>query len=90
MLKVEDKEVYIGDKEVDAILAKFDLIDAMVFTHPDAYKPSHKGRPSPLIQVTFDTTLVVVNMAYQAVFRKSSNINCTISHVWGGRASHCG
>lgn len=75
--------VYLGDVSVDPIWAELDKRKATVFTHPNAYAPADMGRPSPLIEVAFETARTVVDMLYQTTFKKFPNINWIISHAGG-------
>ncbi len=51
--------------------------------HPDAYAPASIGRPSPLIEVAFETTRTVVDMLYVDVFRRYPKIRWVIAHCGG-------
>jgi predicted TIM-barrel fold metal-dependent hydrolase len=56
---------------------------AVVFTHPDAYKPPTQGRPAPLIEVAFETTRTYVDMLYAGIFRRYPDITFIASHAGG-------
>lgn len=75
--------VYLGDSCLDPVWVKLNKQDAVVFIHPDAYAPASLGRPSPLIEVAFETTRTVVDMLYAGIFRRFSNITFILAHSGG-------
>lgn len=77
------KDVYLSDPSLDPVWEKLNQTKAVVFTHPDAYKPPTQGRPAPLIEVAFETTRTLVDMLYQGVFRRYPNITFITSHGGG-------
>lgn len=56
---------------------------ATVHVHPNAYAPGTHGRPSPLIEVAFDTARTITDMLYQRVFSTYPNINFVFAHCGG-------
>ena len=77
------KGVYFSDTSLDPVMVELDRLGAVVFMHPDAYKPPVQGRPIPLIEVAFETTRTLVDMLYAGVFRKYPNIKLIASHGGG-------
>ncbi|MCJ1432012.1 hypothetical protein MMC27_001368 [Xylographa pallens] len=76
-------EVYLGDERLDPVWDELNKRNAAVFIHPDAYAPPSMGRPSPLIEVAFETTRTVVDMLYAGTFRKFPKINFIVAHCGG-------
>ncbi|KAF2158910.1 hypothetical protein M409DRAFT_30615 [Zasmidium cellare ATCC 36951] len=77
------KDVYLSDPSLDPVWAKLDSLGATVFSHPNAYAPAKDGRPTPLIEVAFETTRVIVDMLYRGIFKKYPNIKFVFSHCGG-------
>ncbi len=76
-------DVYVSDPSLEPVVEELDRIGAVVFMHPDAYKPPVQGRPVPLIEVAFETTRTLVDMLYAGTFRKYPNIKFIASHGGG-------
>lgn len=76
-------DTYLSDSKLDALWTYLDTQKATIFTHPDAYQPPDLGRPSPLLEVAFETTRTVVEMVYASWFRKFPNITVIVSHCGG-------
>ncbi|MCJ1474622.1 hypothetical protein MMC13_003282 [Lambiella insularis] len=76
-------DVYLSDESLDPVWTVLNKQKAVVFIHPDAYAPPSMGRPSPLIEVAFETTQTVVDMLYAGTFRKFPNITFIIAHCGG-------
>jgi predicted TIM-barrel fold metal-dependent hydrolase len=74
---------YLGDPSLEPVMEELDRQGAVVFMHPDAYKPPVQGRPVPIIEVAFETTRTLVDMLYAGTFRKYPNINFIASHGGG-------
>ena len=72
--------VYLGDERLNDLWAELDARCALVFVHPDAYAPPSLGRPSPLVEVAFDTTRTLVDMLYAGWFRRYRNIRLVVAH----------
>lgn len=75
--------VYLGDASLDKVWEELNRRSATVFTHPNAYAPANLGRPSPLIEVAFETARTVVDMVYAKTFLRFPNIRWIISHCGG-------
>ena len=75
--------VYLGDPRLAPVWAELDRRGASVFIHPNAYAPGSLGRPSPLLEVAFETARTVVDMLYAAVFRACPNIRFIVAHGGG-------
>ena len=75
--------VYLGDTSLDPVWAELNSRHAVVFVHPDAYAPASMGRPSPLIEVAFETARTVVDMLYAGVFRKFPRVTFILAHCGG-------
>jgi len=75
--------VYLGDPRLRPVWAELDRRGASVFMHPDAYAPPSLGRPSPLLEVAFETARTVVDMLYAAIFRDFPNIRFVVAHCGG-------
>ena len=76
-------DVYLGDPSLEPVMEELDRLGAVVFMHPDAYKPAVQGRPAPLIEVAFETTRTLVDMLYAGTFRRHPNIKFIASHGGG-------
>lgn len=76
-------DVYLGDASLDKVWRELDRRGATVFTHPNAYAPASMGRPSPLIEVAFETARTVVDMVYAKTFVRFPNIRWIVSHCGG-------
>lgn len=75
--------VFLGDSSLDPVWAELNRRQAVVFVHPDAYAPASMGRPSPLIEVAFETARTVVDMLYSCTFRKFPTIKFILAHSGG-------
>lgn len=75
--------VFLGDSSLDSVWAELNCLHAVVFVHPDAYAPASMGRPSPLIEVAFETARTVVDMLYAGTFRKFPKITFILAHSGG-------
>lgn len=75
--------VFLGDSSLDPVWAELNRRTAVVFVHPDAYAPASMGRPSPLIEVAFETARTVVDMLYAGTFRKFPSITFILAHSGG-------
>lgn len=77
------REVFLGDRRLEPIWAEIDRRRATVFVHPNAYAPATLGRPSPLIDVAFETARSVVDMLYAGVFRRYPHMRVVVAHAGG-------
>lgn len=75
--------VFLGDSTLDPVWAELNHRHAVVFVHPDAYAPASMGRPSPLIEVAFETARTVVDMLYAGTFRRYPSITFILAHSGG-------
>ncbi len=75
--------VFLGDPSLDSVWAELNRYHAVIFVHPDAYAPASMGRPSPLIEVAFETARTVVDMLYAGIFRKFPSITFILAHCGG-------
>ena len=75
--------VFLGDSSLDPVWSELNRRHAVVFVHPDAYAPASMGRPSPLIEVAFETARTVVDMLYAGTFRKFPDIRFILAHCGG-------
>lgn len=78
-------EVWLSDSRLDPVWAELDRRRAVVFTHPNAYAPGHLGRPSPLIEVAFETARTMTDMMYRKLFQRYRGITWIVSHCGGGK-----
>lgn len=76
-------DVYLSDPSLAPVWVRLNELHAVIFTHPDAWQPGHMGRPSPVIEVAFETTRTYVDMLYQGIFRDFPNITWIASHGGG-------
>ncbi|MFB7600591.1 amidohydrolase family protein [Streptomyces sp. NPDC056160] len=75
--------VTLGDASLEPVWAELDRRAATVFVHPDAYAPASMGRPSPLLEVAFETARTIVDMLYAGVFRRFPNLRVIVAHCGG-------
>ena len=75
--------VTLGDPLQMPIWAALNRRSATVFLHPDAYAGPSLGRPSPLLEVAFETARTVTNMLYAGVFRDYPQITFVVAHCGG-------
>ena len=75
--------IYLGNSILIPVWTELDRLHAVLFVHPDAYAPASMGRPSPLIEVAFETTRTVVDMLYAGLFRQFPNITFILAHSGG-------
>lgn len=73
----------LGDLRLEPVWKNLNARKAVVHIHPNASaEPSH-GRPSPVIEVAFDTARTVVDMLYNGVFRRYPDIKFVLGHCGG-------
>ena len=77
------KDVMLSDPRLDPVWSKLDSKGAVVFSHPNANAPPRDGRPTPLIEVAFETCRVAVDMLYSGIFRRYPNIRFIFAHSGG-------
>lgn len=76
-------DVYLSDPSLAPVWTRLNELHAVIFTHPDAWQPGHMGRPSPIVEVAFETTRTYVDMLYQGTFKQYPNITWIASHGGG-------
>jgi predicted TIM-barrel fold metal-dependent hydrolase len=79
-------DVYLGDPRLEPMWAELDRRHATVFAHPDAYAPAVQGRPSPLLEVGFETVRTIVDLLYAGVLRRYPNVKLIVAHCGGAGA----
>ena len=75
--------VRLSDPLLEPVWRELNKRQAVVFVHPDATASPSLGRPSPVIEVAFDTTRTVVDMLYKGVFRRYLDIKFVLAHCGG-------
>ncbi|KAJ9626965.1 hypothetical protein H2203_003423 [Taxawa tesnikishii (nom. ined.)] len=75
--------VYLSDPRTEPIWKKLNELKATVFCHPNAYAGPTDGRPSPIIDVAFETTKVMVDCLYRGLFRRYPDIKMVVAHSGG-------
>ncbi|KAK8196119.1 hypothetical protein M8818_007272 [Zalaria obscura] len=75
--------VYFSDPSVEPVWKKLNELKATVFVHPWAYASPTDGRPTPVIDVAFETTKVMVDALYRGLFRRYPDINIIVAHSGG-------
>ena len=77
------KGVMLSDERLELVWEKLDSLGATVWSHPNATAPARDGRPSPVIEVAFETCRVVVDIIYRKIFLRYPNIKFIFSHCAG-------
>ncbi|KAF2094368.1 hypothetical protein NA57DRAFT_80182 [Rhizodiscina lignyota] len=75
--------VYFSDPSLLPVWQKLDDLGAVVHMHPNAYAGPTDGRPSPVIEVAFDTTRVATDMLYRRLLLRFPNIKIILAHCGG-------
>ncbi|POS76018.1 hypothetical protein DHEL01_v205589 [Diaporthe helianthi] len=75
--------VMLSSESLEPVLQELDVRAAVCHVHPDAFKKGSDGRPSPLIDVAFDTARTITDMLYKGVFRRHRNIKWVFAHCGG-------
>lgn len=75
--------VALSDPKLNPVYEELDRQQAVLHIHPNAYAPGDYGKPSPLIDVAFDTAKVATDMLYKGVFRRYPNIKFIFAHCGG-------
>jgi len=76
-------DIWLSDRSLDPVWSELNTRRATVHIHPNAYAGAAQGRPSPVIEVAFDTARTVVDMLYKGVFRRYPDIRFVIAHSGG-------
>lgn len=82
--------VYLGDPQLDPVMAELDRRQAVVFVHPTSPAGCgqvDQGRPAPLIEYLFDTTRAVTNLLLNRVVQRFAGIRWIIPHNGAALAS---
>lgn len=72
--------IYLSDPSLEPVWAELSRRKATVFAHPDAHAPGSFGRPSPVLEVAFETTRTIVDMLYAGVFRRHPEFRLVLAH----------
>jgi 6-methylsalicylate decarboxylase len=72
--------VLLSDASLDPVWAELDRRRAVVFAHPDAYKPGAQGRPAPVVEVAFETTRTFTDMLYARLFQRFPHVRFIVAH----------
>lgn len=77
--------VYLGDEELEPVLAHIAQRDLVAFVHPAVPVSNQRdfGLPPSLYEFTFDTTRAVANMLYAGTLDRLPNIKLILSHAGG-------
>ncbi|KAL8705060.1 MAG: hypothetical protein Q9225_008050, partial [Loekoesia sp. 1 TL-2023] len=76
-------DVMLSDASLEPVYEQLNARGAVCHVHPDANKNGTDGRPSPLIDVAFDTARTATDMLYKGVFRRYPNIKWVFGHSGG-------
>lgn len=76
---------YLGHPSLNAVWDELNHLEATVFLHPAPYghEALSLGRPTWMLEATFDTTRSVVDMLYAGVFRTFPHIRFILAHAGG-------
>jgi len=77
------KGVYFSDPSLEKVWKRLDELGATVHMHPNAYAPPADGRPSPVIEVAFETARVGTDMVYRGLLKRYKNIKVILAHCGG-------
>jgi predicted TIM-barrel fold metal-dependent hydrolase len=72
--------IYLGDATLNPVWDDLNRRKGVVFIHPNAAAMGTFGRPSPLLDVAFETTRTVVDMLYAGIFRRYPDIRFVLAH----------
>lgn len=75
--------VYFSDPKLETVWQKLDELNAVVHMHPNAYAGPVDGRPSPVIEVAFETTRVATDIVYRGLLNRYRNIKLILAHCGG-------
>ena len=75
--------VMLSDGRLEVVWEELQRRRAVVHVHPNAMAGPSQGRPSPLIEVAFDTCRTAVDMLYKGVFRRYPDITFVFAHCGG-------
>ncbi|KAF4627066.1 hypothetical protein G7Y89_g11091 [Cudoniella acicularis] len=75
--------IWLSDASLEPVWKVLNECRAVVHVHPDGYAGPAQGRPSPLIEVAFDTARTAVDMLYNGMFRRYPHIKFIFAHCGG-------
>lgn len=75
--------VMLSSETLEPLFQELNARNAVCHVHPDAFKKGLDGRPSPLIDVAFDTARTITDMLYKGVFRRHPSIRWVFAHCGG-------
>ncbi|MET8556643.1 amidohydrolase family protein [Streptomyces sp. NPDC004959] len=75
--------VHLGAPELEPLWGELERRGNPILIHPDAHAPAAQGRPSPLVEVAFDTARSVIDMLYAGVFRRYPELLVVLGHCGG-------
>lgn len=73
----------LSSDSLEPVFTELDARRGVCHVHPDAFRKGTDGRPSPLIDVAFDTARTITDMLYRGVFRRHPNIKWIFAHCGG-------
>lgn len=77
---------YLGDPDLEPLMADLDERGAVVIVHPSApacWEATSLGRPRPLMEFLFDSTRAVGNLLFNGVLTRYRSIRWVIPHSGG-------
>ena len=77
------KGIYFSDPSLEPVWKKLDQLKATVHVHPNAYAGAVDGRPSPVIEVAFETARVGTDMIYRGLLNRYPNMKVILAHSGG-------
>jgi predicted TIM-barrel fold metal-dependent hydrolase len=75
--------VYLSDRRLEPVWRILNEKAAVVHIHPSAHFPPVLDQPLALLDITFDTARVVVDMLYKGIFRRYPGIRFVLGHCGG-------
>lgn len=76
-------DVHLGVRFLEPLWEELEQRGRPILVHPDAHAPASQGRPSPLVEVAFDTARSVIDMLYAGVFRRHPDLVVVLAHAGG-------
>lgn len=77
-LSSEYNDVMLSDESLELVYQELDARRAVCHVHPNAFKKGADGRPSPLIDVAFETARVATDMLYKGVTQTLDSFSGTV------------
>jgi len=78
--------MYLGDKRLDPVFDELNRRGTVVFIHPTSpvcWQQSALGYPRPMIEFTFDSTRVVVNLIFSGTTVRFPKVRFIVPHAGG-------